>query len=337
MSKKQGPTGALAVMQKLREESNSYQKPAKVDEYIQESKKKFQKKTPNHITTFKQKKENKNLKETLSINPNHVYVPDFKIDRKDMNLESIVKLADNMESVGQIQPCTVRPSNKVPGKKYELIFGERRYRAALSRNLSLNVIVKDIDTREAALLLLSENENREDSSDFSLGEQLSEFLNSNVLTQSDLVLKLGMSKQKISRLLSFRKIPLSVTNAIGDISKLSAGTAEKIKQFCKKGEDYQNAIISIGEKITKESIGHDKLSVLVDRKLLHQKKPTKKHRKYLTKNNYPLFTIQRDSINKLSIQFSKDISNLFNKEILEENMMCNHLLMYFEKALKKKI
>lgn len=335
MSKKRGPTGALAVMQKLREENDSYQKTSKVDKYIQESKRKFQKNLSNQTRASNQKEKDGGFEETLVINPNHVYIPDFKVDRKNMSLEGITKLADNMASIGQIQPCTVRPSNKVPGKKFELVFGERRYRAALSRNLNLKVIVRNVDTIEAALLLLSENENREDSTDFSLGEQLSEFLNSNVLTQSDLVSKLGMSKQKISRLLSFRKIPLSVANAIGDLSKLSAGTAEKIKQFCKKGEDHQNAIISIGERITKENIGHDKLTALVNRKLLLREKITREHRKYSTKNGYPLFTVRRDGINKLSIQFSKDIANLLGKEILEENTMYNHLVTYFEKVVEK--
>lgn len=335
MGKKRGPTGALAVMQKLREESDSYQKISKVDKYIQESKKKFQKNLSNQTRTSNQKEKGSDSEETLVINPDHVYIPDFKVDRKNVSLDGIAKLADNMASIGQIQPCTVRPSNKVPGKKFELVFGERRYRAALNKNLSLKVVVRNIDAAEAAMLLLSENENREDSTDFSLGEQLSEFLNNNVLTQSDLVSKLGMNKQKISRLLSFRKIPLSVVNAIGDISKLSSGTAEKIKQFCKKGEDYQNAIISIGERITKESIGHDKLTALVNRKLLLQKKITREHRKYSTKKGYPLFTVRRNGLNKLSIQFSKDISNALGKEVLQENAIYSNLVTYFEKLLEE--
>ena len=59
-----------------------------------------------------------------------------------------------------------------------------------------------------------------------------------------------MSRQRVQGF-SFRKLPDTVFDAVGDFKKVSGGTAEKMKQLCNKGEDYQNAVINLAEKISK--------------------------------------------------------------------------------------
>lgn len=237
-----------------------------------------------------------------------VYIPAYKVDRKNTDLSSIENLAENMEKVGQVQPCTVRLSDSQKNKKYELIFGERRYWAAISKGLKLKVVIKDIPNDSAALMLLSENANREDTTDFAYGEQLNTLLQSEMLTQQDLVEKLALSKQKISRFLSFRKIPEELFNEIRDWSQVSAGTAEKIKQLCSKGLIYQEAILYYAEQIRSGSISHNKLLDLVESKVNNEKMSLKETKKYYTKDGRIAFTVRPDNNGKESFHFPKGVS-----------------------------
>src|ERR1700677_436970 len=165
-------------------------------------------------------------------------------DRPSNELGDIDSLAADLLNVGQQQPCIVRINPKI-ANKYELIVGERRWRAAKKANIPLKAVVKILSDSEAALIQSAENDNRVDLSDYAKGISFSRLINSEVIKQSDLVEKLGKSKQYVSALLSFSKIPPEIIAAIGDMSKISARTAEEIKQLSSKGETYIKAIIDL--------------------------------------------------------------------------------------------
>lgn len=252
----------------------------------------------------------------ISIDPNQVVVASFKVDRKNITESSIHALADNIEQVGQLQPCTVRILNQKSNKQYELIYGERRYLAALSKGLKLKVVVKNINNTEAGLMLVSENLNRDDGNDFSFSEQLVELLNGDMLKQQDIVSKLGISKQRVSRLLSFRKIPEHIFQAINDFSKVTAGTAEKIKQLCAKGEKYEHAVLSLADKISSGEIGHEKLSTLVEKKVSSDGNYKKERKKYFTTDGRMAFSVGEDNNSNKAIHFSKGVDVTFYAEKL---------------------
>ena len=253
----------------------------------------------------------------IEIDTSLVYIPTYKVDRKFTDIAAINALADQMAGVGQVQPCTVRLSNKIKNKKYELIFGERRYRAAVNKGLKLKVVVKDIDDTHAGLMLLAENAHREDTCDFSMGEQLNELLNTQMLKQQDLVNKLGMSRQKISRLLSYRKIPETVFDAIGDFNKVSSGTAEKIKQLCNRNEAGQNAIVSLAEKIASGKLGHEKLTLAVEKITDQLGRSKKESKKFYTEDGRVAFTLRADNNGNDSFHFPKGVDvSLLAKKLL---------------------
>lgn len=258
----------------------------------------------------------------IEIDTSLIYIPTYKVDRKFTDITAINALAEQMAEVGQVQPCTVRQSNKVQNKKYELIFGERRYRAAVNKGLKLKVVVKDIDDTHAGLMLLAENAHREDTSDFSMGEQLNELLDTQMLKQQDLVNKLGMSRQKISRLLSYRKIPETVFDAIGDFHKVSAGTAEKIKQLCNRNEESQNAIVGLAEKISSGKLGHEKLALAVEKITAPLNRTKRESTKFYTEDGRIAFTLRADNNGNDSFHFPKgvDVSGLAKKLL---NLMGN--------------
>lgn len=80
--------------------------------------------------------------------------------RKDMNSQALEELAESIRRQGIMQPITVRPLGK---DKYEIVAGERRWRAAQLANLaSVPVIVKNISDEDAIALALIENIQRED-------------------------------------------------------------------------------------------------------------------------------------------------------------------------------
>jgi ParB family chromosome partitioning protein len=202
----------------------------------------------------------------LDIDPKHIVNWKFH-DRPEDELGDIQSLADDMKNIGQQQPCIVRPIYSSNIQKYEIIAGERRWRAALLAQINLKVIVKNLDDFSAALVQIAENENRKNLSDFAKAKSLQSLIDNNILNQNDLVFKLHKSKQYISALLSYNKIPDKVYNAIGNFSKVSASLAEKIKQLCTKGEAYEEAIIELKNKIVEGKIGKSNLEKAVLKKV----------------------------------------------------------------------
>ena len=208
------------------------------------------------------KKNNSNA--IIDIDPENIIPWKYK-DRPQNELGDIDLLAKKLLEIGQQQPCIVRPY-KDRESYYELIAGERRWRASIKANIKLKVVVKNLTDSEASLVQEEENYSAP-LSEYARGLSYSRLINDNILKHKDLVEKLGISKQKLSRLLSYQEIPLDVRSAISDMSKVSSGTAEKIKQLCNKGEDYKNSIIELADKIRDGKIGHEKLDALINKKI----------------------------------------------------------------------
>lgn len=233
-------------------------------------------------------------------------------DRPEDELGDIEALADDIKAIGQQQPCIVRPLKNMGEQKYEIIAGERRWRASLLANISLKVIVKDIDDLTAALIQIAENENRKNLSDFAKAKSLQLLMQNSIVSQNDLVVKLKKSKQYISSLLSYTKIPTNVYDAIGNFSNVSASLAEKIKQLSFKGEIYQDAIIQLRNKIVKGTLGKTSLERAVNQII---NKESTFLKKINTKDGNHVFSIQYTNKSILSIHFTK-----FARESLCKNL-----------------
>ena len=256
----------------------------------------------------------------LEIDPSLISNWEFH-DRPEDELGDIEALSNDMKTIGQQQPCIVRLLQKNPNKgeaQYEIIAGERRWRDSILANISLKVIVKKIDDSTAALIQIAENENRKNLSDFARANSLQKLIDNNILRQIDLVSKLNKSKQYISTLLSYQKIPINVSHSIGNFTRVSASLAEKIKQLSLKGEHYQNAIIELGDKIRKGKLGKASLEAAVLKKINNDKTMIKRIH---NKDGEHIFSFQYYKKSIASIQFTKIGRNklLNNVNIGEDN------------------
>ncbi len=133
--------------------------------------------------------------------------------RRDMDPEKLKELSDSIAAQGIIQPIIVR---KVGGGKYEIIAGERRWRAAQLAELpEVPVLVKDIDDRSVMAIALIENIQREDLSALEEAEALRRLQDEFELTHQQIADAVGKSRVTITNLLRLLDLSPEVKNMLG--------------------------------------------------------------------------------------------------------------------------
>ncbi len=119
--------------------------------------------------------------------------------RKDMDPEKLKELSDSIAAQGIIQPIVVR---KIADEKYEIIAGERRWRAAqLAELAEVPVVVKDIDDRSVMAVALIENIQREDLNALEEAEALHRLLDEFELTHQQIAESVGKSRTTVTNLM----------------------------------------------------------------------------------------------------------------------------------------
>jgi ParB family chromosome partitioning protein len=257
-------------------------------------------------------------------------------DRPESELGDIQALANDFIKIGQQQPCVVRPTPPGSTTKYELIIGERRWRAAKLAGIDLKVIIKtNLSDIDAALSQAAENDNRVDLSDYAKGMSFSKLIDDKIIKQKDLIEKLGRSKQYVSALLSFSKIPIEIIDAVGDWSNVSARLGEKIKQLANKNTENIPAILSISSKIKEGKIGEKTIEKLIDKKLKPIESLVNTNQKVLSRDGRHIFTWRSDNNSLPSIHFPKQINDLFKGNKLSLDEFTSNVQNSIETMLKK--
>ena len=119
--------------------------------------------------------------------------------RKDLNPEKLQELADSIKAQGIIQPIIVR---KISFEKYEIVAGERRWRASQLAGLTqIPVVVKEIDDRTAMAMALIENIQREDLNPLEEAEALKRLLDEFEMTHQLIAEAIGKSRTTVTNLL----------------------------------------------------------------------------------------------------------------------------------------
>lgn len=133
--------------------------------------------------------------------------------RKDMDPERLKELSDSIAAQGIIQPIIVR---KIAAEKYEIIAGERRWRAAqLAELREVPVLVKDIDDRTVMAIALIENIQREDLSALEEAEALRRLQDEFELTHQQIAAAVGKSRTTVTNLLRLLELAFEVKNMLG--------------------------------------------------------------------------------------------------------------------------
>lgn len=121
--------------------------------------------------------------------------------RKAMNPEALTDLADSIRTQGVVQPILVRPLAGQPGK-YEIIAGERRWRAAQMAGLQdVPALVREVPDRTAVCIALIENIQREDLNPLEEAQTLKRLLEEFGMTHESVAEAVGRSRPAVSNLL----------------------------------------------------------------------------------------------------------------------------------------
>ncbi len=133
--------------------------------------------------------------------------------RKTFNEDTITELADSIRQHGLLSPIIIRPR----GRKYEIIAGERRYKAAEQAGLKeVPAIIKKASDKESKVISLIENIQREDLNDIDRASALSELKASLKLSWDDIAQKLSLTKRRIMDLVGLLDLPDVIKDSIRD-------------------------------------------------------------------------------------------------------------------------
>lgn len=123
----------------------------------------------------------------------------------------VLALSESIKNHGVIQPILVRPI----GDKYEIIAGERRYKASVMAGLKeIPAIVKQLDDKQSAELALIENVQRKDLTPIEEALSYKKILDMGYLTQEQLASKLGKKQSTIANKLRLLNLDEDVQNAL---------------------------------------------------------------------------------------------------------------------------
>ena len=118
--------------------------------------------------------------------------------RQNFDQESLQELADSIRSQGVVQPVVVRPE----GDHFELVAGERRWRAAQLAGLQkLPAVIRELDARSAAAIALIENIQREDLNPLEQAQAFLRLIEEFDLTHQQVADSVGRSRAAVSNLL----------------------------------------------------------------------------------------------------------------------------------------
>ncbi len=148
-------------------------------------------------------------------------VPSKSQPRKNFNSAAINELSASIEKQGVLQPLLVRP---IPGsmpQRYEIVAGERRWRAAKQAGKTeVPVIVTDYSDREAMTVALVENLQREDLNPIEEAEALQTLRDAYGISQEELAAQLGKSRSAVANALRLLNLSAPMKDGVlqGDIS-----------------------------------------------------------------------------------------------------------------------
>lgn len=128
--------------------------------------------------------------------------------RVDMRPEALQELADSIKSQGIAQPILVRPADN---GKYEIVAGERRWRAAQLAGLDkVPAVVRDLDDTQATALALIENMQREDLNPMEESRGLYKLKQKTEATHQELADMVGRSRASVSNLMRLMELEVDV-------------------------------------------------------------------------------------------------------------------------------
>jgi len=184
-------------------------------------------------------KDRKHAEEVVKI-PIDQIVPNRYQPRTVFDEEKIEELSRTIHTHGVIQPIVVR---RLEDNRYEIIAGERRYRAIKKLNWTeVPAIVRDLNDKETASIALIENLQREELTAIEEALAYQQLIELHHLTQEALAQRLGKGQSTIANKLRLLKLPKYVQDAIlkREITERHARALISVKE-----EELQNQLVDL--------------------------------------------------------------------------------------------
>lgn len=186
--------------------------------------------------------------------------------RKTFNDESLRELANSIEEHGIIQPILVRQIDD----KYEIIAGERRFRASkLLGKSTISAIIKDISDYEQESLSLIENVQREDLNPYEEALAYKSIIDNYKMTQDELAKALGKSRPYISNTVRLLRLDNRVLELLKE-GQISYSIGRELLSISDGDEQYKKALEIVEKGSTVKDITKQK-------KRKRRQKPTNFH------------------------------------------------------------
>ena len=199
----------------------------------------------------------------------NLILPNPRQPRKHFNQEALDELVASIKEIGILQPPVVRQTTN---GKFELIMGERRYRAAKIAGLkTIPVIIRQTPDNELLREALIENIHRSELNAMEEAAAYSQLLNDFACTHEELAQKLGRSRPLISNTIRLMNLPTSVQSKVAS-GAISAGHARALL-----GLSDTHAIESLAKRIVDEG-----LSVRAIEEIISSNAPKSKKKKVKT-------------------------------------------------------
>ncbi|NLW16706.1 MAG: ParB/RepB/Spo0J family partition protein [Firmicutes bacterium] len=207
-------------------------------------------------------------KEITSI-PLRLIDPNPYQPRRQFDQESLEELAQSIELHGVLQPVIVRKA----GRRYQLLAGERRCRAAERAGLvEIPALVKELNDREMMELSIVENLQREDLNPLDEARGYEQLVKQLDLTQEEVAQRVGRSRSHVANTLRLLQLPPSLQELVSR-ETISAGHARALLAVNDPVKQQE-----LAEIVVKRGLNVRQTEELVKRQQPHVSRETKKQR-----------------------------------------------------------
>lgn len=175
--------------------------------------------------------------------------------RREFDPVALQELADSIQQIGIIQPITLR---QMPGGRYQIIAGERRWRASQLAGLTtLPAYIRTIADENVMEMALVENIQREDLNDIEIALAYQHLLEGEGMTQERVAKRVGKSRTAVANYLRLLKLPAQVQMALQN-NEVDQGHARALLSL-----DSPSAQIKLFKDILKNGYSVRKVEELV--------------------------------------------------------------------------
>jgi ParB family chromosome partitioning protein len=171
--------------------------------------------------------------------------------RVDMRPETLQELADSIKAQGVVQPIVVRPVEGAgPAQHYEIIAGERRWRAAQIAGLTeIPAVIRHIPDEAAIAVALIENIQRENLNPLEEARALERLINEFALSHQQAADAVGRSRAGVSNLLRLLELAPEVAERV-EKRELEMGHARALLALSNRKQQVETAVIVIKKSLS---------------------------------------------------------------------------------------